>query len=87
MMPVSSIPSGESLDQFWVRHRHEVRPIGEVHSMARDGRLPGVVELPKARGYRVVNADELLASIRIEKRGCGHLAGSSEGIMTCPELK
>lgn len=49
---------------FWLQHRAECRPVGQIVADAREGRLAGVAELERGHGYRVVNEDAALAAMR-----------------------
>lgn len=58
------IASRPSLMAFWLQHRAECRPVGQIVADARDGRLPGCAELESGHGFRIVDEQAALAAMR-----------------------
>ena len=53
-----------TLMAFWSRHKHACRPVGDIVSDARSGRLQGIEPLPSGFGFRVTDEAAALAAMR-----------------------
>jgi hypothetical protein len=53
-----------TLMALWSRHKRDCRPISEIVTEARAGKLPGVTPLESGYGHRVVNEAAALAAMR-----------------------
>ena len=49
---------------LWGKHKRECRPVGDIVADARAGRLPGVREIDRGHGYRVINEQAALAALK-----------------------
>lgn len=54
----------QTLMALWIRHKAETRPIGEIVTDARAGRLPGVAPLASGFGFKVVDEAAALAAMK-----------------------
>lgn len=49
---------------FWLQHKAECRPVGDIVSDARAGKLAGVELLESGHGFRVIDEGAALAAMR-----------------------
>lgn len=53
-----------TLMAFWSHHKRECRPVGQIVTDARAGRLPGIQDAPSGFGFLVTNETAALAAMR-----------------------
>jgi len=63
-MTVADLTQTKSLMALWSEHRKECRPIGDIVTEARVGKLPGVQLPTKGHGFRVTDETAALAAMR-----------------------
>lgn len=63
-MSALDLLSRKTLMGFWSEHKHDCRPVGEIVSDAREGKLPGVEEVESGLGFRVIDEKAALAAMR-----------------------
>lgn len=63
--PAATDPaSPTTLMALWLQHRAVTRPIGEIITDARAGRLPGVKPLDSGFGFQVIDEVVALSAMR-----------------------
>jgi len=54
----------QTLMGLWSRHKHECRPVGQIVTDARAGKLAGIQQAPSGFGFVVINETAALAAMR-----------------------
>jgi hypothetical protein len=62
---VPAVEFPRTLMSLWLRNREGTRPIGEIVTDARAGKLPGVEPLKSGFGFAVIDEAAALAAMKV----------------------